>query len=131
VIYYIQVPFKTDLTVYEPCKQSEDNFITNRKLTSCCQIKTLNRLWKKYELFLLNFARNGESFACLKGEKIHIILESKLEMCQWSIVSIFITNCSSFRYLIRLHVAIWYFCLPHVYNLFLDIACTVCATVNL
>ena len=55
--------------LYMNLVSNQENFITNRKLTSCCKIKILNRLWKKYGLFLLNFARNGDSFACLKGEK--------------------------------------------------------------
>ena len=32
--------------------KSEDNFITNRKFTSCCNIKILNRLWEEiYVIF--------------------------------------------------------------------------------
>ena len=38
-------------------KKSEDNFIANRKFTSCYNIKILNRFMeKKYMLFSLNFA---------------------------------------------------------------------------
>ena len=66
---------------YEPCKKSEDNFLANRKFRSCCNIKIVNSIF-------IELCMKGDSSVGLKREITPvkcIILESKSEMCKWSI----------------------------------------------
>ena len=40
-------------------KKSENNFKANRKSSSCYNIQILYKLWRKFMLFSLHFAKNG------------------------------------------------------------------------
>ena len=42
-------------SVFEPFKRSENNFVANRKFSSCDNVKILCKLWEKYMLFSLYF----------------------------------------------------------------------------
>ena len=41
-----RVEFSDNLQIFEPCKQSEDNFIAFKTFASCCKIESLYKVWE-------------------------------------------------------------------------------------
>ena len=56
--------------LFEYCEKLEHNSMANRTCTSCYNIKILNIIWKKFNVFLLNLytCMKGDTFSRLKGK---------------------------------------------------------------
>ena len=66
---------KKKLLIFETCKNSWDNFIANRKFTSCYKIKILNRLCGKIFIYI-EFCMKWDIFVCLYDTTLNLSVTS-------------------------------------------------------